>query len=204
MESECSGGGGRAAGGHGAGVTAACRRKEAAKPSQAKPSPAHTLPHQPTRCRSSSSSSSSSSSTENPPLPPQCTYNGQDFSEGEVYRTDPCWLCQCRGGVSYCSKAECAELDCDNFYVPEGECCPICIGAPRQPAASEDITAVARLAAGLAEHGGPLSDGALGRVAGAEVTGALGRQGGAAASRGRVALGQHGALGTGGSWQSGT
>ncbi|KTF84642.1 hypothetical protein cypCar_00041389 [Cyprinus carpio] len=40
---------------------------------------------------------------------------------------DPCWLCQCRGGVSFCSKAECAELDCENFYVPDGECCPVCI-----------------------------------------------------------------------------
>ena len=41
---------------------------------------------------------------------------------------DPCWLCQCRGGISFCSKAECAELDCENFYIPEGECCPVCIG----------------------------------------------------------------------------
>uniref|UniRef100_A0A4W6DVL0 VWFC domain-containing protein n=1 Tax=Lates calcarifer TaxID=8187 RepID=A0A4W6DVL0_LATCA len=46
----------------------------------------------------------------------------------EVYRMDPCWLCQCRGGISFCSKAECAELDCENFYIPEGECCPVCIG----------------------------------------------------------------------------
>ncbi|XP_030213056.1 cysteine-rich motor neuron 1 protein isoform X2 [Gadus morhua] len=58
---------------------------------------------------------------------PKCAHNGKDFSEGEVYRMDPCWLCQCRGGISFCSKAECAELDCENFYIPEGECCPICI-----------------------------------------------------------------------------
>lgn len=44
---------------------------------------------------------------------------------------DPCWLCQCRGGISFCSKAECAELDCENFYIPEGECCPVCIGTRR-------------------------------------------------------------------------
>ncbi len=59
---------------------------------------------------------------------PRCVHNGKGFVEGEVYRMDPCWLCQCRGGVSFCSKAECAELDCENFYVPEGECCPVCIG----------------------------------------------------------------------------
>ncbi|XP_065131158.1 cysteine-rich motor neuron 1 protein-like isoform X1 [Paramisgurnus dabryanus] len=56
----------------------------------------------------------------------RCVYNGHEYSEGDVYRTDPCWVCQCRGGISFCSKAECAELDCENFYVPEGECCPVC------------------------------------------------------------------------------
>ncbi|XP_047466539.1 cysteine-rich motor neuron 1 protein isoform X3 [Mugil cephalus] len=58
---------------------------------------------------------------------PKCVHNGKEFTEGEVYRMDPCWLCQCRGGISFCSKAECAELDCENFYIPEGECCPVCI-----------------------------------------------------------------------------
>uniref|UniRef100_A0AAX7STY7 Cysteine rich transmembrane BMP regulator 1 (Chordin like) n=1 Tax=Astatotilapia calliptera TaxID=8154 RepID=A0AAX7STY7_ASTCA len=58
---------------------------------------------------------------------PKCVHSGKEYSEGEVYRMDPCWLCQCRGGISFCSKAECAELNCENFYIPEGECCPVCI-----------------------------------------------------------------------------
>ncbi|XP_028823558.1 cysteine-rich motor neuron 1 protein isoform X2 [Denticeps clupeoides] len=58
---------------------------------------------------------------------PRCSHNGKEFAEGEVYRMDPCWLCRCRGGISFCSKAECAKLDCDNFYTPEGECCPVCV-----------------------------------------------------------------------------
>uniref|UniRef100_A0A3B5M4A5 Cysteine rich transmembrane BMP regulator 1 n=1 Tax=Xiphophorus couchianus TaxID=32473 RepID=A0A3B5M4A5_9TELE len=58
--------------------------------------------------------------------------NSTEFSEGEVYRMDPCWLCQCRGGISFCSKAECGELDCEKFYIPEGECCPVCIGTHTQ------------------------------------------------------------------------
>uniref|UniRef100_A0A3P8ZIG8 Cysteine-rich motor neuron 1 protein n=1 Tax=Esox lucius TaxID=8010 RepID=A0A3P8ZIG8_ESOLU len=58
---------------------------------------------------------------------PKCVHNGKEYSEGEVYRMDQCWLCQCRGGISFCSKAECAEVDCENFYIPEGECCPVCI-----------------------------------------------------------------------------
>uniref|UniRef100_A0A087XYX7 Cysteine rich transmembrane BMP regulator 1 (Chordin like) n=1 Tax=Poecilia formosa TaxID=48698 RepID=A0A087XYX7_POEFO len=65
---------------------------------------------------------------ESPPkVSPNCVFNGKKFSEGEVYRMDPCWLCQCRGGISFCSKAECGELDCEKFYIPEGECCPVCI-----------------------------------------------------------------------------
>lgn len=58
---------------------------------------------------------------------PKCVHDGKEFLEGDVYRMDPCWLCQCRGGISFCSKAECAELDCENFYIPEGECCPVCL-----------------------------------------------------------------------------
>lgn len=56
--------------------------------------------------------------------------------------------------------------------------------------ALKDVAAVSRLTAGLAEKHGTLSTRALGLVAGTEVTGALGRYGGAAASRGRVTLGQ--------------
>ncbi|XP_028995680.1 cysteine-rich motor neuron 1 protein-like [Betta splendens] len=58
---------------------------------------------------------------------PKCVHNGRWFSEGDAFRMDSCWLCQCRGGISFCSKPECAKLDCDNFYTPEGECCPVCI-----------------------------------------------------------------------------
>ncbi|XP_052001418.1 cysteine-rich motor neuron 1 protein-like isoform X1 [Xyrauchen texanus] len=58
---------------------------------------------------------------------PRCVHNGKDLADGDVYRMDSCWLCQCRAGISFCTKDECAELVCDNFYVPEGECCPVCI-----------------------------------------------------------------------------
>ncbi|KAK1158895.1 cysteine-rich motor neuron 1 protein-like [Acipenser oxyrinchus oxyrinchus] len=57
---------------------------------------------------------------------PKCVHNEQEYAEGQVYRMDTCWLCQCRGGISFCSKAECAELECESFYIPEGECCPVC------------------------------------------------------------------------------
>lgn len=56
--------------------------------------------------------------------------------------------------------------------------------------ALKDIAAVSWVTAGLAEWNGVLSTRALGLVAGTEVTSALGWYGGAATSRGRVALGQ--------------
>lgn len=56
--------------------------------------------------------------------------------------------------------------------------------------ALKDITAVSWLAAGLAERHGALPARTLGLAAGAEVASALGRYGGAAASRGRVTLGE--------------
>lgn len=59
----------------------------------------------------------------------QCTHEGVLYEEGEVYRMESCWQCQCRGGVSFCSKMECPTPppNCHNLYTPEGECCPVCI-----------------------------------------------------------------------------
>ncbi|XP_067895591.1 cysteine-rich motor neuron 1 protein-like isoform X3 [Heterodontus francisci] len=56
----------------------------------------------------------------------KCIYNGTGYTDGEVYRMEACWFCRCRGGISLCSKAECGELKCENYYIPEGECCPVC------------------------------------------------------------------------------
>ncbi|XP_028677621.1 cysteine-rich motor neuron 1 protein-like isoform X1 [Erpetoichthys calabaricus] len=56
----------------------------------------------------------------------KCFHDGKVYGDREVYRMDTCWLCQCRQGISFCSKVECAELECDSFYIPDGECCPVC------------------------------------------------------------------------------
>ncbi|XP_007886308.2 cysteine-rich motor neuron 1 protein [Callorhinchus milii] len=56
----------------------------------------------------------------------KCVYNSTEYADGEVYRMESCWFCRCRGGISLCSKAECGELECENYYIPEGECCPVC------------------------------------------------------------------------------
>ncbi|KAG2457538.1 CRIM1 protein, partial [Polypterus senegalus] len=56
----------------------------------------------------------------------KCFHDGKVYGDREVYRMDTCWLCQCRQGISFCSKVECAELECDSFYIPDGECCAVC------------------------------------------------------------------------------
>lgn len=70
--------------------------------------------------------------------------------------------------------------------------------------ALKGIAAVSRLAAGLAERHGTLSTRALGLVAGAEVAGAAGRDGGAAAIWGGVTPGQYRILRAGRNLQGGT
>lgn len=70
--------------------------------------------------------------------------------------------------------------------------------------AIEDIAAVSWLAAGLAEGHGTLPTWALGLRAGMKVTSALRRNGWAATTWWRVALGQDRTLGAGGHLQSRT
>ncbi|XP_032821019.2 cysteine-rich motor neuron 1 protein-like isoform X1 [Petromyzon marinus] len=55
-----------------------------------------------------------------------CTFNGMEHADGEMYRMDACRFCRCHNGVSFCFSAQCGALACQRYYVPEGECCPVC------------------------------------------------------------------------------
>ncbi|XP_028840160.1 cysteine-rich motor neuron 1 protein [Denticeps clupeoides] len=55
-----------------------------------------------------------------------CSYDGAEYRDGDMYRMDACRFCRCHGGVSLCYTAQCATLHCQHYYVPEGECCPVC------------------------------------------------------------------------------
>ncbi|XP_072436601.1 cysteine-rich motor neuron 1 protein [Chiloscyllium punctatum] len=57
---------------------------------------------------------------------PTCIFNGVEYYDGNMFRMDACRFCRCQGGVSICFSAQCGELHCDRYYVPEGECCPVC------------------------------------------------------------------------------
>ncbi|XP_035279890.1 cysteine-rich motor neuron 1 protein isoform X1 [Anguilla anguilla] len=57
---------------------------------------------------------------------PACTFNGAEYREGDMFRMDTCRFCRCQGGVSVCFSAQCGTLNCEHYYVPEGECCPVC------------------------------------------------------------------------------
>ncbi|XP_041929099.1 cysteine-rich motor neuron 1 protein [Alosa sapidissima] len=57
---------------------------------------------------------------------PACTFNGIEYQDGDMFRMDACRFCRCQGGVSVCFTAQCGILHCERYYVPEGECCPVC------------------------------------------------------------------------------
>uniref|UniRef100_A0A4W5PAV7 Cysteine-rich motor neuron 1 protein n=1 Tax=Hucho hucho TaxID=62062 RepID=A0A4W5PAV7_9TELE len=57
---------------------------------------------------------------------PACSFNGSEYHDGDMFRMDACRFCRCQGGVSVCFTAQCGILHCERYYVPEGECCPVC------------------------------------------------------------------------------
>ncbi|XP_032208886.1 cysteine-rich motor neuron 1 protein isoform X7 [Mustela erminea] len=57
---------------------------------------------------------------------PACVFNNVEYNDGDMFRMDSCRFCRCQGGVSICFTAQCGELNCERYYVPEGECCPVC------------------------------------------------------------------------------
>ncbi|XP_045303121.1 cysteine-rich motor neuron 1 protein isoform X6 [Leopardus geoffroyi] len=57
---------------------------------------------------------------------PACVFNNVEYNDGDMFRMDNCRFCRCQGGVSICFTAQCGELNCERYYVPEGECCPVC------------------------------------------------------------------------------
>ncbi|XP_064133271.1 cysteine-rich motor neuron 1 protein isoform X1 [Loxodonta africana] len=57
---------------------------------------------------------------------PACVFNNVEYYDGDMFRMDNCRFCRCQGGVSICFTAQCGELTCERYYVPEGECCPVC------------------------------------------------------------------------------
>ena len=38
----------------------------------------------------------------------------------------PCVHCTCTNGVPRCAVQDCAAPSCENYFVPKGECCPVC------------------------------------------------------------------------------
>lgn len=59
---------------------------------------------------------------------PACMFNNVEYNDGDMFRLDKCRFCRCQGGVAVCFTAQCGELRCEGYYVPEGECCPVCEG----------------------------------------------------------------------------
>lgn len=53
---------------------------------------------------------------------------GVTVSNGIVtWQPDPCTQCTCINGVTNCVTQHCAPPPCNNYIVPIGKCCPVCL-----------------------------------------------------------------------------
>ncbi|XP_059179512.1 von Willebrand factor C domain-containing protein 2-like [Physella acuta] len=56
-----------------------------------------------------------------------CFYGGRRYRVGQQWNPDPCTFCRCDvGGKLACAVRDCARPNCENYYTPPGQCCPIC------------------------------------------------------------------------------
>ncbi|CAI5450968.1 unnamed protein product [Caenorhabditis angaria] len=53
-----------------------------------------------------------------------------NYTEGDKWHNSSCESCSCKKGVVMCSKMACSNVspECTWVGIPEGECCPICLG----------------------------------------------------------------------------
>uniref|UniRef100_A0AAV2M339 VWFC domain-containing protein n=1 Tax=Knipowitschia caucasica TaxID=637954 RepID=A0AAV2M339_KNICA len=63
-----------------------------------------------------------------------CSQDGQQFSDKDVWKPEPCRICVCDSGSVLCDDIVCEELrDCSKPEIPFGECCAVCAADPRPP-----------------------------------------------------------------------
>lgn len=58
--------------------------------------------------------------------PKFCVENGNLHPSGSSWNPTPCEFCTCTNGMINCAIMDCARPPCENYFVPEGKCCPIC------------------------------------------------------------------------------
>ncbi|XP_033628595.1 kielin/chordin-like protein [Asterias rubens] len=72
-----------------------------------------------------------------------CLYRSQEFQNGEPFSdpNNPCIECNCLSGNVHCNMRECPPLpdNCEQFYTPEGECCPICTAIKEKSCVYGDV-----------------------------------------------------------------
>ncbi|XP_066568203.1 extracellular matrix organizing protein FRAS1 isoform X2 [Amia ocellicauda] len=59
-----------------------------------------------------------------------CSFEGQEYKDGEEWQPTPCSKCVCRDGETQCYAAECEPVACkphENLVIYPGKCCPQCV-----------------------------------------------------------------------------
>lgn len=67
-----------------------------------------------------------------------CEFEGRTYADGETFEPEACTKCTCfQGSVNCerdlcgdntCAGVLCPEVECENKYIPLGQCCPVCPG----------------------------------------------------------------------------
>ena len=67
-----------------------------------------------------------------------CEFEGKTYSDGESFKPDDCTTCTCYYGEVTCEQTPCdgdacagvlcPDVECENQYIPLGQCCPVCPG----------------------------------------------------------------------------
>ncbi|XP_051786423.1 cysteine-rich motor neuron 1 protein-like [Erpetoichthys calabaricus] len=56
-----------------------------------------------------------------------CFQNGQMYADQDIWKPRPCQICVCDKGIILCEEFKCEKiLNCNQLYLPPGECCPVC------------------------------------------------------------------------------
>lgn len=56
-----------------------------------------------------------------------CEYADEVYVDGNTWYASACVTCTCSGGSISCTEVACAVLECTEFIVVKGECCPTCL-----------------------------------------------------------------------------
>ncbi|XP_062602927.1 cysteine-rich motor neuron 1 protein-like isoform X3 [Saccostrea cucullata] len=66
------------------------------------------------------------------------TNNRFVYSDGDVWKTNPCQSCTCRSGQVHCVSQVCPAVTCPKSVLRKGSCCPTCLDLSHQKVCTDE------------------------------------------------------------------